>query len=77
MAMRVKSVWERLYEEYLDWRVDFDLLCDACADVRKARRKDRGIRKACRNESEIQHVVSNVEIAKSWRRVCFKMVFDK
>ena len=74
MAKWVESVWERLYDEYLDWRVDFDLFCDACADVRKARRMDRKMRG---NKSENQHVVSRVEIAKSWRRLYFRTLFGK
>ena len=68
--------WQKLYDEYMDWRLCFDFFCDACANVRRERksaRKARRVGKALDDE----HVVSKLEIAKSWRRLYFRTLFKR
>ena len=69
-------VWKRLYDEYMDWRLGFDFFCDACANVRRERRIARKERRSGKKLDD-EHVVSRLQIAKSWRRLYFRALFGR
>lgn len=70
MAIKLKFKWIKLYREYLDRRLEWDMFRDACASVRYERRLARKQRRAG-HKPDNDHVVSKLEIAKSWRRLYF------